>query len=270
MDNDEIFNEDYLSSLIDAGEPVLPPADQAEVMASAQQLNESIKTFKEGETVYGPQPETFQQAKPKQEAAVEAIKDMTSTYADESAPEEAKKEKKDKATGIMQEQADFFKGEYEKILERDRKMQVELDAIRQQLEIMKQMMQSYNPEAIAKCVQDGMQFINNVENFQQNITAPNPTENVNRHELICAVVSDIYKNIREQPGKLKEAIKEKAYDQADKALKCIAGWFDKGIKYTQTLVVGLEAKKQSVLNMSPKRKKVEIPKKDKKKQALAR
>ncbi len=247
MDTEDIFNEDYLADLIAMGEPAMPPEEHAQVEASAQQLSESIKNFKDGEAVYGSLPETYEQAKPKQEATVEAIKEMNTAYADKEVSAEAKQEKKDKATDLMQEQSDFFKKEYEKMQERDRLMQAEIQAMRKQLEVMQQMMQSYSPDAIAKCVQDGMQFINNAELVRLAAMQKKQPEYGDIYKATRAAVSDVYRNIKEMPQKMKESIKEKAYDQADKAINCIAGWFDKGIKF-------IEARKQAVLALSPKHK----------------
>lgn len=241
---EDIFDEEYLSGLVADGEPYIPPEEQKQIEESAQQLNESINNFKEGEAVYGSQPETYEQAKPKQEATVEAIQEMTSTYADDEAASEIKQEKKEKAVGLMQEQSDFFKAEYERMQERDRQTQLQLEAMRKQLELMQQMMQSFSPDTVAKCVQDGMKFLHEAEAIRQEAQGKKQSGYADMYKTARYTVNDIYTNIKETPQRIKEAVQEKAYEAADKAILSVAEWFDKGIKF-------LTAKKQAIIKASP-------------------
>ena len=234
-------NEQDWASLLSAAEAEMPYEDYAEVEAPAKEFTQNMATFKEGEEIYGSQPETWEAAQPKQEAAVQAIQKMTDTYRNEDTPREEQQQSKQAAIGALQDAGDFFKVEYAKMLEKDRQMQEQMEAMRKQIEIMQQMMMNFSPEAVSKCVLAGMQFLKESEATRQEAVQQ---KNSSLYKAARQAVSDVYQNVVDAPHKIKMSIQNKAYETADRAVKHVAGWFDKGIDY-------LTSKKNAILDMSP-------------------
>ena len=234
-------NEQDWASLLSAAEAEMPYEDYAEVEAPAKEFTQNMATFREGEEIYGSQPETWEAAQPKQEAAVQAIKKMTDAYRNEDTPQEEQQQSKQAAIGSLQDAGDFFKLEYAKMLEKDRQMQEQMEAMRKQIEIMQQMMMNFSPEAVSKCVLAGMQFLKESEATRQEAVQQ---KNSSLYKAARQAVSDVYQNVVDAPHKIKISIQNKAYETADRAVKHVAGWFDKGIDY-------LTSKKNAILNMSP-------------------
>lgn len=240
----DYYDAAYLNSLLATAEAEMPYDDYAEVEAPAKDLEQNITNFKEGEGIYGYQPETWGIAKPKQAAAAQAIQDMTTAYRNVDLPHEEKEKSKTAAISSLQVASDFFKAEYMKLLEKDRRMQAEMDAMRQQLETMQQMMQNFSPEAISQCVLAGMQFLKESETARKDALEQKSPAAASLYQAARQSVQNVYANIQNAPQRMKIAVQNKAYETADKAVQHVASWFDKGIDY-------LTAKRNAILNRSP-------------------
>lgn len=234
-------NEQDWASLLSAAEAEMPYEDYAEVEAPAKEFTQNMAKFKEGEEIYGSQPETWEAAQPKQEAAAQAIQKMTAAYSNENTPHEEQQQSKQAAIGSLQDAGDFFKAEYARMLEKDRQMQEQMEAMRKQMEVMQQMMMNFSPEAVSKCLLAGMQFLKESEAARQEAVHQ---KNPSLYKVARQAVSDVYQNVVDAPHKIKMSIQNKAYETADRAVKHVAGWFDKGINY-------LASKRNAILDMSP-------------------
>lgn len=249
-------DEAYWSSLaeeMDKAAEIIPEEEMVEVYDASNNLHEEMRGFHDAEKVYGPASEVWQAYKPQQGQINENIQEMGKSYRDGASAGE-KQQAMDKTIDSMNQSADFFKQQYERMLKREQTYQEELQEIRMQLLNMQKALQEFSPQEMAKCLAVGTAFIQAVEGTRREAHARNDLQMGTLYQESRNKVHETYEKIRHVSSEIKLAVKNKVVETRDKAIDAavqkVAGIFDCGITY-------LEQKKQEFLNLSP----IEVDKK---------
>lgn len=237
------YDDSYMDSLLADAEELMPSEEFEEIDEPMQQMQESVQKFQEAEKLEGPQPETWEAFQPQHEQIVENMEKMNASYQQQE-PAEVKQEARQRTAASIQQADSFFKDAYQKLMERDRTMQQEMAAMREQLEMMQRIMVNFSPDAMMKCMMAGADYLREAEGARKSAQKEPTQAHRSFYQAARQSVHNVYQNIKEAPHRACEAFKQKAYAEADKGLRRIAGVFDKGI-------AALTERRNAILNLSP-------------------
>lgn len=237
------FDDSYMNSLLADAEELMPSEEFEKIDEPVRQMQESVQNFREAEKLEGPQPETWKAFQPQHQQIVENMEKMNASYQQQE-PAEVKQEARQRTAASIQQADSFFKDAYQKLMERDRTMQQEMAAMREQLEMMQRIMVNFSPDAMMKCMMAGADYLHEAEGARKSAQKEPTQAHRSFYQAARQSVHDVYHNIKEAPHRACEAFKQKAYAEADKGLRRIAGVFDKGI-------AALTERRNAILNLSP-------------------
>lgn len=237
------FDDSYMNSLLADAEELMPSEEFEEIDEPVRQMQESVQNFREAEKLEGPQPETWQAFQPQHQQIVENMEKMNASYQQQE-PAEVKQEARQRTAASIQQADSFFKDAYQKLMERDRIMQQEMAAMREQLEMMQRIMVNFSPDAMMKCMMAGIDYLREAEGARKSAQKEPTQAHRSFYQAARQSVHSVYQNIKEAPQRACESFKQKAYAEADKGLRRIAGVFDKGI-------AALTERRNAILNLSP-------------------
>lgn len=246
------YDDSYMNSLLADAEELMPSEEFEEIDEPVRQMQESVQNFQEAEKLEGPQPEIWQAFQPQHQQIVENMEKMNASYQQQE-PAEVKQEARQRTAASIQQADSFFKDAYQKLMERDRTMQQEMAAMREQLEMMQRIMVNFSPDAMMKCMMAGADYLREAEGARKSAQKEPTQAHRSFYQAARQSVHDVYHNIKEDPHRACEAFKQKAYAEADKGLRRIAGVFDKGI-------AALTERRNAILNLSPLAKQAEASK----------
>lgn len=243
QDRTDDYDDSYMNSLVADAEELMPSEEFEEIDEPVRQMQESVQKFQEAEKLEGPQPETWQAFQPQHQQIVENMEKMNASYQQQE-PAEVKQEARQRTAASIQQADSFFKDAYQKLMERDRTMQQEMAAMREQLEMMQRIMVNFSPDAMMKCMMAGADYLREAEGARKSAQKEPTQAHRSVYQAARQSVHSVYQNIKEAPHRACEAFKKKAYAAADKGLRRIAGVFDKGI-------AALTERRNAILNLSP-------------------
>lgn len=243
QDRTDDYDDSYMNSLVADAEELMPSEEFEEIDEPVRQMQESVQNFREAEKLEGPQPETWKAFQPQHQQIIENMEKMNASYQQQE-PAEVKQEARQRTAASIQQADSFFKDAYQKLMERDRTMQQEMAAMREQLEMMQQIMVNFSPDAMMKCMMAGADYLRGAEESRAAVKKEPTKAHRSFYQAARQSVHNVYQNIKEAPHRACEAFKQKAYAEADKGLRRIAGVFDKGI-------AALTERRNAILNLSP-------------------
>lgn len=252
QDRTDDFDDSYMNSLLADAEELMPSEEFEEIDEPVRQMQDSVQKFREAEKLEGPQPETWQTFQPQHQQIVENMEKMNASYQQQESAE-VKQEARQRTAASIQQADSFFKDAYQKLMERDRTMQQEMAAMREQLEMMQRIMVNFSPDAMMKCMMAGADYLREAEGARKSAQKEPTQAHRSFYQAARQSVHSVYQNIKEAPHRACEAFKKKAYAEADKGLRRIAGVFDKGI-------AALTERRNAILNLSPLAKQAEASK----------
>lgn len=243
QDANAYYDDSYMNSLVADAEELMPSEEFEEIDEPVRQMQESVQKFQEAEKLEGPQPETWQAFQPQHQQIVENMEKMNASYHQQE-PAEVKQEARQRTAASIQQADSFLKDAYQKLMERDRTMQQEMAAMREQLEMMQRIMVNFSPDAMMKCMMTGADYLREAEEARKSAQKEPTQAHRSVYQAARQSVHSVYQNIKEAPHRVCEAFKKKAYAEADKGLRRIAGVFDKGI-------AALTERRNAILALSP-------------------
>lgn len=237
----------YQKELADSlamAEEAMPPEDyESTLQPAAMELQNSMGNLADAEMQFGVQPEAWETYQPTHQEIQEKLKDTAEAYKTDKSLEE-KETTALEAAQAMGMGANLLQQQYQKLLEQDKQMREEMKDMRKQLEEMREITKAYSPEEMAKAITVGMRFLQQVDSIRQDAKEKKEPAASRLYQDAKESVHEVYSNIKATPGRIREAVKMKAYSIVDQGIRHVAGWFDKGISF-------IEKKKEDFLNLSP-------------------
>ena len=224
-----------------------PEAVRRDIGKASDHLYEKMDQFAQAEQDYIPSPETWLEYEPKHEVIKENLQNLQIVQ-EKTGSEQAIMAASDKTVDSFQQASIFLQTEYEKLVERERQVQREMEQIKNIIEQMQEQTRGSSSEKMKNLVANGAKFVSDIENFRTDIRWQKPVIAAALWKEAREQAKQVYTGIREMPDKLKMAVRDKAYSIVDQAVQKTSSIFDKGIQY-------LQAKKEEVLNLSPLEKK---------------
>lgn len=252
QDRTDDYDDSYMNSLVADAEELMPSEEFEEIDEPVRQMQESVQKFQEAEKLEGPQPETWQAFQPQHQQIVENMEKMNASYQQQESAE-VKQEARQRTAASIQQADSFLKDAYQKLMDRDRTMQQEMAAMREQLAMMQRIMVNFSPDAMMKCMMAGADYLHEAEGARKSAQKEPTQAHRSFYQAARQSVHSVYQNIKEAPHRACESFKKKAYAEADKGLRRIAGVFDKGI-------AALTERRNAILNLSPLAKQAEASK----------
>ena len=223
-----------------------PESVRLDIGKASDNLYEKMDQFSQAEQEYVPSPETWLEYEPKHEAIKENLQNLQYIQEKRNSEQEVMAVS-DKTITSFQQASIFLQTEYEKLVERERQVQREMEQIKNIIEQMQQTKGS-SPENLRDLMANGKKFISDTENLREGVRWQKPVIAAALWKEAREQVKQVYTGIQEMPDKIKIAVRDKAYSVVDQAVQKTSLIFDKGIQY-------LQAKKEDVLNLSPQEKK---------------
>ena len=214
---------------------------------ASENLYEKMDQFAQSEQEYIVSPETWREYEPKHEAIKENLQNLQIVQEKTSSEQEIMSAS-DKTVTSFQQASIFLQSEYEKLVERERQVQREMEQIKNIIERMQEQTRGSSPENLRNLMANGKKFISDIENLSEDIRWQKPVIAAALWKEAREQVKQVYIGIREMPDKMKTAVRDKAYSIVDQAVQKSSSIFDKGIQY-------LQSKKEDILNFSPLEKK---------------
>ena len=221
-------------------------AVRRDIGEASDNLYEKMDQFAQAEQDYIPSPETWLEYEPKHEVIKENLQNLQIVQ-EKTSSEQDIMAASDKTITSFQQASIFLQTEYEKLVERERQVQREMEQIKNIIEQMQQTKGS-SPENLRDLMANGKKFISDTENLREGVRWQKPVIAAALWKEAREQVKQVYTGIQEMPDKIKIAVRDKAYSVVDQAVQKTSLIFDKGIQY-------LQAKKEDVLNLSPQEKK---------------
>ena len=161
----------------------------------------------------------------------------------------------DKMVTSFQQASIFLQTEYEKLVERERQVQREMEQIKNIIERMQEQTKGSSSEKMWELVANGEKFVSDMENLRADIRWQKPVIATALWKEAREQVKQVYTGIRKMPNKVQMAARYKTYGIVDLAIQKTSSVFDKGIQY-------LQSKKEEVLNLLPLEKKRQAAEKE--------
>ena len=206
-------------------------------------LYEKMDQFSQAEQEYIPSPETWLEYEPKHEAIKENLQNLQAVQ-EKTSSEQDIMAASDKAVTSFQQASIFLQTEYEKLVERERQVQREMEQIKNIIEQMQGQIKGSSSEKIRELVANSKKIVSDIDVLRTDIRWQKPVIAAALWKEAREQVKQVYTGIREIPDKIKTAVRDEAYSIVDQAVQKTSFIFDKGIQY-------LQLKKEEVLNLSP-------------------
>ena len=210
---------------------------------ASDNLYEKMDQLAQAEQEYVPSPEAWLEYEPKHEAIKENLQNLQAVQKKANSEQDVMAAS-DKTVTSFQQASIFLQTEYEKLMERERQVQREMDQIKNIIEQMQEQTKDSSPKEMQKLMANGKKFVSDIENLREDICWQKPVIAAALWKEAREQVKQVYTGIREIPDKIKAAVRDKTYSIVDQAIQKTSSIFDKGIQY-------LQSKKESVLNLSP-------------------
>lgn len=255
LDEADAYNYGNIASQLkqDMEKSVQATADKSaetvrrDIGKASENLYEKMDQFAQAEQDYIPSPETWLEYEPKHEVIKGNLQNLQ-VVQEKPSSELDIMTASDKTVTSFQQASLFLQTEYEKLVERERQVQREMEQIKNIIERMQEQTKGSASEKMQNLVADGEKFVFDIENLRAEVRWQKPVIAAALWKEAREQVKQIYTGIQEMPDKMKVAVRNKAYGIVDQAVQQTAFVFDKGIQY-------LQAKKEKVLNLSPGEKK---------------
>ena len=223
----------------------VPQESMDRLVPPVNQLSNNIQGFIEQENIYGPQPETMESYLAHQTAVLHSYDDVYQAYHDD-APKTINEGTVSKAVDTANTANDFWKQEFAKLKERETKMQQQMTSMREQMEELQKSAEAYHftPEQLSQSMALAMAFIENADKVRKAAHTLKHPASAQLFQDARQAVDDTYQAVVGAPKRAANAIKNKAYDLADRAINRIAGVFDRGITF-------LSKRRNKIASMSP-------------------
>ncbi|MGE1063612.1 hypothetical protein NXG27_13455 [Megasphaera paucivorans] len=220
-----------------------PEPVRRDIGKASDTLYEKMDQFSQAEQEYAPSPETWLEYEPKHEVIKENLQNLQIVQ-EKTSSEQDIMTASDKTVDSFQQASIFLQTEYEKLVERERQVQREMEQIKHIIERMQEQTKGSSPENLRDLMAKGKTFISDTENLRESIHWQKPVIAAALWKEAREQVKQVYTGIQEMPDKIKTAVRDKAYSMMDQAIQKTSSIFDKGIQY-------LQSKKEEVLNLSP-------------------
>lgn len=220
-----------------------PESVRLDIGKASENLYEKMDQFSQAEQEYVPSPETWLEYEPKQEAIKDNLQNLQAVQKKANSEQDVMAAS-DKTVTSFQQASIFLQTEYEKLMERERQVQREMDQIKNIIEQMQEQTKDSSPKEMQKLMANGKKFVSDIENIREDICWQKPIIAAALWKEAREQVKQVCTGIREIPDKIKAAVRDKTYSIVDQAIQKTSSIFDKGIQY-------LQSKKESVLNLSP-------------------
>lgn len=224
-----------------------PETVRRDISKAADNLYEKMDQFSKAEQEYIPSPETWLEYEPKHEAIKENLQNLQAVQENTSSEQDIMTAS-NKTVDSFQQARIFLQSEYEKLIERERQVQREMEQIKNIIERMQEQTRGHSPKNLRNLMANGKKFVSDIENLHADLRWQKPVIAAALWKEAREQVKQVYTGIREMPDKIKTAVRDKAYSIVDQAVQKTSSVFDKGIQY-------LQAKKKDILNLSPLEKK---------------
>ena len=235
-----------------------PETVRRDIGRTSNNLYEKMDQFAQAEQDYIPSPETWLEYEPKHEAIKENLQNLQAVQKKANSEQDVMAAS-DKTVASFQQASIFLQTEYEKLMERERQVQREMEQIKNIIDQMHEQTIGSSPEKMQKLVANGKKFVSDIENIREDIRWQKPVIAAALWKEAREQVKQVYNGIRKMPNKVKSAVRDKTYNIVDQAVQKTSSIFDKGILY-------LQSKKEKVLNISPLEKKGQTVEKEKQKE----
>jgi len=208
-------------------------------------LKDNIREFAEQENIYGPEPETWEHYASRQSSIESSMDGVYKAYHDD-APEGIKMSYLDDAIHNVREANDFWRREFAKLLEKDQRMEQEMDSMRSQMAELQRTakQQGFTEEQLAQSMVLAMTFLENSKAAREAAHKEKHPATARFFQDTRKAVHECYQDIVGIPRKAKTAILNKAFRLADHAIQRVTGVFDKGISF-------LAKRRFAIAQMSP-------------------
>lgn len=220
-----------------------PETVRRDIGKASNNLYEKMDQFSQAEQEYVPSPETWLEYEPKHEAIKENLQNLQAVQKKENSEQDVMAAS-DKTVISFQQASIFLQTKYEKLMERERQVQREMDQIKNIIEQMQEQTKDGSPKEMQKLMDNGKKFVSDIENLREDICWQKPVIAAALWKEAREQVKQVCTGIQEIPDKIKAAVRDKTYRIVDQAIQKTSSIFDKGIQY-------LQSKKESVLNLSP-------------------
>lgn len=220
-----------------------PESVRLDIGKASDNLYEKMDQFSQAEQEYVPSPETWLEYEPKHEAIKDNLQNLQAVQKKANSEQDVMAAS-DKTVTSFQQASIFLQTEYEKLMERERQVQREMDQIKNIIEQMQEQTKDSSPKEMQKLMANGKKFVSDIENLREDICWQKPVIAAALWKEAREQVKQVCTGIREIPDKIKAAVRDKTYSIVDQAIQKTSSIFDKGIQY-------LQSKKESVLNLSP-------------------
>ncbi len=224
-----------------------PENVRRDIGRTSHNLYEKMNQFAQAEQDYVPSPETWLEYEPKHEAIKENLQNLQAVQKKANSAQDVMAAS-DKTVASFQQASIFLQTEYEKLMERERQVQREMEQIKNIIEQMHEQTKGSSPEKMQNLVANGKKFVSDIENLREDIRWQKPVIAAALWKEAREQVKQVYTGIREVPDKIKAVVRDKTYSIVDQAIQKTSSIFEKGIQY-------LQSKKEEVLNLSPLEKK---------------
>ena len=208
-------------------------------------LKDNIREFAEQENIYGPEPETWEHYASRQSSIESSMDGVYKAYHDD-APEGIKMSYLDDAVHNAREANDFWRREFAKLLEKDQRMEQEMNSMRSQMAELQRTakQQGFTEEQLAQSMVLAMTFLENSKAAREAAHKEKHPATARFFQDARKAVHECYQDIVGIPRKAKTAILNKAFRLADHTIQRITGVFDKGISF-------LAKRRFAIAQMSP-------------------
>ena len=220
-----------------------PESVRLDIGKASDNLYEKMDQFSQAEQEYVPSPETWLEYEPKHEAIKDNLQNLQAVQKKANSEQDVMAAS-DKTVTSFQQASIVLQTEYEKLMERERQVQREMDQIKNIIEQMQEQTKDSSPKEMQKLMANGKKFVSDIENLREDICWQKPVIAAALWKEAREQVKQVCTGIREIPDKIKAAVRDKTYSIVDQAIQKTSSIFDKGIQY-------LQSKKESVLNLSP-------------------
>ena len=139
----------------------------------ADNLYEKMDRFSQAEQEYVPSPETWLEYEPKHEAIKENLQNLQAIQEKRNSKQEVMAVS-DKTITSFQQAGLFLETEYEKLVERERQVQREMEQIKNIIERMQEQTRGSSSEKMQNLVANGEKFVSGIENLRADIRWQKP------------------------------------------------------------------------------------------------
>ena len=227
-----------------------PETVRRDIGKDSENLYKKMDQFLKAEQEYVSSPETWLEYEPKHEAIKGNLQNLQVVQEKPSSEQEIMTAS-DKTVTSFQQASLFLQTEYEKLVERERQVQREIEQIKNIIERMQEPIRGSSSEKMQNLLANGEKIVSDIENLRADIRWQKPVIAAALWKEAREQVNQVYTGILEMPDKMKVAVRNKAYSIVDQAVQKTSSIFHKGTQY-------LQLKKESILNLSPLGKNVRL------------